>query len=121
MLHSRNFGAREPDDAPMSAEIEEAPAYARFEGSTVELARETDAGPWSVEVGSPACSESFPLTCDARLTLGSGADADVRIDDRTVSAKHARIDATPRGVRVEDLQSKNGVYVGGARVQTAWL
>jgi DNA-binding NtrC family response regulator len=88
---------------------------------TIELARERESGPWAVEVGSPERTESYPLSQDACLTLGSGVHADVRVDDKTVSSRHARLEATSSGVRVEDLDSRNGVHVGSARVHAAWL
>jgi DNA-binding NtrC family response regulator len=104
----------------MSTKEKESPS-ADLGAPTVELARELETGPWTVEVGSPARTESFPLSRHECLTLGSGGRADIRVDDRTVSSRHARIEATPAGVRVEDLDSKNGVHVGGARVHDAWL
>jgi DNA-binding NtrC family response regulator len=72
-------------------------------------------------VGSPDGADCFALAENSRVTLGSGPRADIRILDRTVSSNHVRIEATAAGVRVEDLDSKNGVHVGGARIQTAWL
>src|SRR5690606_32309589 len=41
--------------------------------------------------------------------------------DASVSALHARLEATQRGLRVEDLGSTNGLYVGGALVRAALL
>ena len=97
------------------------PSSVNMGAPTLELARELEPGPWAIEVGSPGRTESFPLSQDACLTLGSGVRADIRVDDRTVSSRHARLSATSNGVRVEDLDSRNGVHVGGARVHDAWL
>lgn len=105
----------------MSEDDNEPPSAAHLDASTLELSREHESGPWAIEVGSPARSESYPLDRDARVTLGSGSDVDVRIEDRTVSSRHAQVESTGSGLRVDDLASKNGVYVGGARVQSAWL
>jgi len=55
------------------------------------------------------------------LVIGSGEEADVTLEDKAVSARHCRIEATSAGLRVADLDSKNGVYVGGTRVTTALL
>lgn len=88
---------------------------------TQEILRQQDSGPWGVEVGSPGACQIRPLERGDRFVIGSGRDADLRVEDRTVSARHARLEATAEGVRVEDLGSKNGVYVGGARVESAWL
>jgi len=89
--------------------------------TTVELARANGSGPWALEVGSPDRAECFALTQSDRFTLGSGARADIRVADRTVSSAHVLVEATPRGVRIEDLDSTNGVHFGGARIHTAWL
>src|SRR5512142_3110511 len=98
-----------------------APQSGRSDATTVELSRGSVRGPWAVEVGSPCRSELFPLAENAKFTLGTGPRADIRVVDRTVSSTHVRIEATSNGVMVEDLDSKNGVHVGGARVRTAWL
>ncbi len=43
------------------------------------------------------------------------------LDDPHVSTCHARLMAGPRGVEIQDLGSKNGVWVDGRRVDRAWL
>ena len=55
------------------------------------------------------------------LVIGTGPNADVRVRDTTVSGHHCR--ATHRGdvVEIVDLGSRNGVRVGGVRVQHARL
>ena len=55
------------------------------------------------------------------LLVGSGPDADLTLEDATVSASHCRIVVSALGVEVTDQGSKNGVYVGGGRVQVALL
>jgi DNA-binding NtrC family response regulator len=91
------------------------------DGATLELSRQVEHGPFSVEIGSPTRSCVVPLFPGGRLVLGSGRGADVSVEDRTVSALHARLEATPAGLFVEDLSSRNGVFVSGARVPGAWL
>lgn len=54
------------------------------------------------------------------MVLGSGARADVRIEDATVSARHCEVFACRDGVCIRDLDSTNGTYIGGARVKEAW-
>jgi DNA-binding winged helix-turn-helix (wHTH) protein len=58
-----------------------------------------------------------------RVALGTGIniigrdrDADVRIDDASVSRRHARIVVERDAVAIEDLESKNGTRVGGVPV-----
>ena len=63
------------------------------------------------------------LQVDRRIALATGVnivgrdhEADVRIDDPSVSRRHARIVVEGNTARVEDLESKNGTRVGGILV-----
>ncbi len=47
------------------------------------------------------------------LVIGRSADADLVLDDRTVSGRHCRLRLEGEGLVVEDLGSMNGTYVGG--------
>ena len=53
---------------------------------------------------------SFPLI------VGRSEDADLRLNDSSVSRMHAVIDRTGAGFSVEDLDSVNGVWLNGDRV-----
>jgi len=57
----------------------------------------------------------FPLAPGAN-SVGRGAQADVRIRDRNVSRRHARIVREGKGARVVDLETRNGTFVNGARL-----
>jgi two-component system cell cycle response regulator len=48
---------------------------------------------------------------DRRVIIGRGNDCDIRINDHSVSRRHARIDPGEDGYYVTDLQSTNGTYV----------
>jgi pSer/pThr/pTyr-binding forkhead associated (FHA) protein len=48
--------------------------------------------------------------------VGRSLAADVRLDDATVSRRHALLVRQPDGVRVLDDRSLNGVFVNGERV-----
>jgi len=57
-----------------------------------------------------------------QMTLGRGADVEIRIDDEGISRKHARFVATTPGCfRVDDLGSRNGTFVNGERIVSAEL
>ena len=47
----------------------------------------------------------FPLV-DGPLLLGRAADAGIRIDDRSLSNHHCRLEAVPGGWKVVDLESR---------------
>jgi hypothetical protein len=55
------------------------------------------------------------------LTVGRADPADICISDPGVSRVHARFVREPSGVRVIDLDSRNGVWYRGARVAEALL
>jgi len=51
--------------------------------------------------------------------LGRGRSAALRIPDRLASRRHARVRLGADGARVEDLSSKNGVFVNDVRIEGA--
>jgi DNA-binding NtrC family response regulator len=55
------------------------------------------------------------------LVVGRNAACRLVIDDGKVSAVHAELVATEQGVRVRDLGSRNGTFVGGVRVGEVFL
>jgi diguanylate cyclase (GGDEF)-like protein len=55
------------------------------------------------------------------LTVGRGEDCDLRIDDFTVSRRHACVERLANGYHVRDLQSTNGTFVNDRPVADALL
>src|SRR5262245_61768141 len=51
-----------------------------------------------------------------RCSIGSHESNDLRLGDATVSRFHCELVRDPRGLRVRDLESKNGTAVDGTRV-----
>ena len=88
---------------------------------TQDIPWEPARGPWIVEVGSSEDTKRTLLRSGESLLLGTGKDVDLRVSDSCVSAHHCLIDARDSKLRVVDLGSKNGVYVGTARVREANL
>ena len=58
----------------------------------------------------PGMGTRYPLT-DTPVVLGRGNDCDIRINDHSVSRRHARIQPGADGYYAVDLQSTNGTYV----------
>lgn len=56
-----------------------------------------------------------------RVVVGRSPNADIFLDDVTVSRKHAEFVATPQGYVVRDTGSLNGTYVNRERVEKAQL
>ncbi len=55
------------------------------------------------------------------VLVGRGPDAQLHLTDPSVSLRHARIALSPAGFLVQDLGSRNGVYLNGVRVHSAVL
>ena len=68
-----------------------------------------------VVVRGPSAGARFLLDRDV-ITIGRHPDADLFLDDVTVSRNHAEIHRTDTGLVLHDLGSLNGTYVSGARV-----
>jgi len=89
---------------------------------TLELRTGRQTGPFQLEVGSDDGElQLILLAAGESVTLGTGAGVGLRLTDRTVSSRHCELFADEQGVVVADLGSKNGLYVGGARVPRARL
>lgn len=58
---------------------------------------------------------------EAGGVLGRGDDADIRLDDATISRHHCRFTVTPHGWLVEDLAATNGTRLNGVPVLRAYL
>lgn len=58
----------------------------------------------------------YPLL-DAEHTIGRGAKNSIAIGDSSISTNHACIRKTAEGFVIEDLQSKNGTFVNGEKVE----
>jgi pSer/pThr/pTyr-binding forkhead associated (FHA) protein len=65
---------------------------------------------------------TFRILSGAVRTMGRSTGADFIVDATLVSRVHCRLSALPTGeLEVHDLDSTNGTFVNGARVETARL
>ena len=72
-------------------------------------------------ITGPLNGHAYQLT-KASTSIGrTGGGADIEIDDQQVSALHCVVGVTRDTVRLCDLNSANGTYVDGERVQDADL
>jgi general secretion pathway protein A len=62
----------------------------------------------------------YPLT-QGRFVIGRTEDNDIELDSRFVSRHHAQLRVGPRNAVVEDLNSTNGIYIGGHRIKRRTL
>lgn len=73
-----------------------------------------------IELQGPEQTLLIPLTDDV-MHVGRGLAADLRLDDNSVSRRHAIVVPRPSGARILDDRSANGTFVNGRRVQQAEL
>jgi two-component system, NtrC family, response regulator AtoC len=64
---------------------------------------------WELVVFERRQRRVFRLPEQGLVTIGRGADCDVRLDDSSVSRKHARLHLP--SLEVEDLESRNGTFL----------
>jgi pSer/pThr/pTyr-binding forkhead associated (FHA) protein len=57
----------------------------------------------------------------AEQVLGTGADAELRVESAEVGARHARFTRKDGEYSCEDLQSEGGLFLNGLRVHAAVL
>ncbi|WP_232215441.1 DUF3662 and FHA domain-containing protein [Arcanobacterium sp. S3PF19] len=57
----------------------------------------------------------------AVTVIGRGSNCDIPVDDAGVSRRHLELKITPHGVIASDLNSTNGTYVEGHRINKATL
>jgi diguanylate cyclase (GGDEF)-like protein len=69
-----------------------------------------------VFLSGPVMGHTVSLT-EAPKEVGRADDADIVISDEGVSRRHARFYLRDKGAHVEDLDSSNGVYVNGKRIE----
>jgi pSer/pThr/pTyr-binding forkhead associated (FHA) protein len=73
-----------------------------------------------LQVQGPERTLTIPIE-GAVLRIGRGLNADLRLDENSVSRRHAILDPTAGTTRILDDRSSNGTLVNGERVQQAEL
>ncbi len=73
-----------------------------------------------IEIQGPDHTLLIPLTGEV-MHIGRGLAAGLRLDDASVSRRHAILVPRPSGARILDDRSANGTFVNGRRVQQAEL
>ena len=79
----------------------------------------TDTGLFVVESG-PKAGARYGLEADL-ITVGRHSQADIFLDDVTVSRQHVEVERSGDGYRVRDAGSLNGTYLNGDRIESARL
>jgi DNA-binding NtrC family response regulator len=105
-------------DDPGCAELEYLRAVKRPGARPGEATRSVIARPSRsrIAVLGGAVITTFPVPASGVVVIGRGSDCDVRIDDPSVSRRHAVIRAGET-MTVEDLGSSNGTHVRGEQIE----
>jgi hypothetical protein len=91
----------------------------RESGLTLELATLPRAHAWVLDVQDEGGGQRVRLGA-AELVIGTSRGADVVVQDDAVSGRHCGVSVLGGGVAIRELGSRNGTFVGGARVKEAW-
>jgi hypothetical protein len=79
-----------------------------------------ESGALVIRSGGGRTGQSFPLRGE-RMTIGRHPDAEIFLDDVTVSRRHAEFIRRGTAFEVRDLGSLNGTYYDGVRIESALL
>jgi DNA-binding NtrC family response regulator len=88
---------------------------------TVEIPREPESKMFCLEISEGERSRCVGVSDGCGVLIGSHVGCEMVLKDRTVSGRHCAVRCERGRLWVEDLGSRNGVYVGGARIQIAQL
>jgi len=77
-------------------------------------------GPRLMTRAGPVIHPVYPIQ-SVPLIAGRGRRADIQINDDSASRQHAKIELTPEGIVISDMNSMNGVVVNGKKVARAVL
>jgi transcriptional regulator with GAF, ATPase, and Fis domain len=86
------------------------------------------AGPWVspdgavvvvVSGAATGTAVNVPGSVGGVLRIGKASDNDIVLSDATVSRHHLELVRTDHGLLARDLQSRNGTFIGGARIREA--
>ena len=77
----------------------------------------SDGGALVIRTGGGRAGESFGIEGE-RMTIGRSPEAEVFLDDVTVSRNHALLVRRRDGLYIDDLGSLNGTYVNRRRIES---
>ena len=72
---------------------------------------------WTLRLSGPSGVQKFSLR-EGETLVGRGASCDIVIVDESMSRRHARIVVHGDAAKLEDLESRNGVFRNGVRINS---
>jgi DNA-binding NtrC family response regulator len=76
---------------------------------------------WALEVVSGPDKGKKTSTLEGLIRVGTEPSSDLVLSDHTVSRRHLEVERTPRGLLLKDLGSRNGSWVDGRQVASAYV
>lgn len=105
------------DDVPSLVDPDEAEEHTRL-AEDLRLGPRLGQKPWLLVVGGRRCAGTL-LPVRPRMIIGRAEPVDVLLDEEGVSRRHAQVELLTGGVvRVSDLESSNGIRIGGRLVKS---
>lgn len=86
-----------------------------------EHARRVQVREWSLEVAAGPDKGKKATTLDGLLRVGGDTTNDLVLSDGTVSRRHIEVERTAAGLVLRDLGSRNGTWIDGRRIVTAYV
>lgn len=72
---------------------------------------------WKLSIADDQGQRTNVTLVRDQYTIGRAEGNSVRLTERNISREHALVERTKRGLRIRDLDSDNGIFVNGARVE----
>ncbi len=95
-------------------------AYVEDEGAEDAHDEASEGAMLVIRLGGGRAGEQFPIDAD-RMAIGRAPNANVFLDDITVSREHAVLDRRADGLHLSDAGSLNGTYVNRQRIESVRL
>jgi hypothetical protein len=95
-------------------------AYVEEESADEAPEEEPEGAMLVIRIGGGRAGEQFPIASD-RMAIGRAPNADVFLDDITVSREHAVLERRDDGLHLSDSGSLNGTYINRQRIESVRL
>ncbi len=110
------LGGASPEDTTVAYQLDPSGGLAAVDANTAA----EEGGTLVIRSGGGRSGESFALSGE-RVRVGRSPEAEVFLDDVTVSRNHAVLVRRRDGVYIDDLGSLNGSYVNRRRIESHLL
>ena len=86
----------------------------------LKLPKRQDVRPWLEQIQGPGAPARFDIE-GVHQVIGRSPTAEIRVESAEVSRRHGLLNQVGLEYRVEDLESRNGIYLNGVKIHSAVL